>query len=242
VDDLKDLESNFSQNPLEEPPQHPFAPVNPKQAWRCSSLSTYVRICLKIVPNSRQALTQRRALLKEEQRQEKGCCGGSSHGFWAKVLNLPVVGGGETQTKRKECGISCIAITKYHQIWSSWGNERSLRFSHCIHYLASEPWKAMRWCGHSFRPKAIIVVLGLLKAGFNNRKFSVGVSNLFNAKRTNPSWLIFCLRNGKTKIFFNFRFLTPSKKFSTKRFSLALRERDHCQEISIYNHHPHILQ
>ena len=44
----------------------------------------------------------------------KGCCGGSSHRFWEKFLNLPVVYGSETQGKRKECGISCIAITKYY--------------------------------------------------------------------------------------------------------------------------------
>ena len=52
-------------------------------------------------------------VLKEEQRQAaaKGCCGGSSYQFWGKFLNLPVVRGIETQTKRKECGISFIAIT-----------------------------------------------------------------------------------------------------------------------------------
>ena len=44
----------------------------------------------------------------------KGCCGGSSHGFWEKFLNLPVAHGSETQGKRKECGISCVAITKYY--------------------------------------------------------------------------------------------------------------------------------
>ena len=43
---------NFSQNPWEEPPEHPFAPVNPKQPDAALLLS---RICLKIVPNSRQA-------------------------------------------------------------------------------------------------------------------------------------------------------------------------------------------
>ena len=44
----------------------------------------------------------------------KGCCSGSSHGFWEKFLNLPVVHGSETQGKRNECGISCVAITKYY--------------------------------------------------------------------------------------------------------------------------------
>ena len=43
----------FSQNPLEEPPQHPFAPVNPKHP---SAALLWERICLKIVPNSRHSL------------------------------------------------------------------------------------------------------------------------------------------------------------------------------------------
>ena len=46
----------------------------------------------------------------------KGCCGGSSHGFWEMFLNLPVVRGNETQTKRKERGISCTAIAIYYHI------------------------------------------------------------------------------------------------------------------------------
>ena len=113
ADDLRDLELNFSQNPWEGPPQQPFAPVNPKQPDLALLFFEHVRICLKIVPNSRQALAQRRALLKEEQPLAKVCCGGVlPTGFWKKVLNLPVVRGSETQTKRKECGISCIAITK----------------------------------------------------------------------------------------------------------------------------------
>ena len=36
-------------------------------------------------------------------------CGRSYHEFWEN-FNLPVVRGSETQTKRKECSISCIAI------------------------------------------------------------------------------------------------------------------------------------
>ena len=44
---------NFSQNPREEPPQHPFAPVNPKQP---GTALLWARICLKFVPNSRQSL------------------------------------------------------------------------------------------------------------------------------------------------------------------------------------------
>ena len=69
---------------------------------------------------------------KEEERQQavlgllagaKGCCNGSSHAFWEK-FNLAVVCGNETQT-------NYITITKYYQ-WSSWSNERSWHFSHCI--------------------------------------------------------------------------------------------------------------
>ena len=37
---------NYSQNPWEEPPQHPFAPVNAKQP---GSALLWARICLKIV-------------------------------------------------------------------------------------------------------------------------------------------------------------------------------------------------
>ena len=44
---------NFSQNPWEEPPQHPFAPVNSKQP---GAALLWARICLKIVPNSGQSL------------------------------------------------------------------------------------------------------------------------------------------------------------------------------------------
>ena len=36
---------------------------------------------------------------------EKGCCGGSSHGFWEK-FDLIVVRGSKTQAKRKESGTS----------------------------------------------------------------------------------------------------------------------------------------
>ena len=45
----------------------------------------------------------------------KGCCGGSSYGFWEK-FNLGVVCGSETQTKRKEHGIVVASpYTKYCQ-------------------------------------------------------------------------------------------------------------------------------
>ena len=45
----------------------------------------------------------------------KGCCGGSSYGFWEK-FNLGVVYGSETQTKRKEHGIVVASpYTKYCQ-------------------------------------------------------------------------------------------------------------------------------
>ena len=43
---------NFSQNLWEELPQHPFAPVNPKQP---GAALLWARIYLKIVPNSCQA-------------------------------------------------------------------------------------------------------------------------------------------------------------------------------------------
>ena len=39
----------------------------------------------------------------------RGSCSRSYHGFWEN-FNLPVVRGSETQTKRKERSISCIAI------------------------------------------------------------------------------------------------------------------------------------
>ena len=57
-------------------------------------------------------------VLKKEQRQvvlglldskSRTGCGRSYHEFWEN-FNLPVVRGSETQTKRKECSISCIAI------------------------------------------------------------------------------------------------------------------------------------
>ena len=50
------------------------------------------------------------------------------------------------------------------------------------------------------RSKAIIAVLPFMKAGFNDRKFSPGACNLITARRTNPTWLMFCLWNGKIKI------------------------------------------
>ena len=95
----------------------------------------------------------------------------------------------------------------------------------------------MRWCGHSFKPKAIIVLLAFLKVGFNNRKFSPGASNLIIARPTNPTWLIVRLQNGKTKIFLNFL-----HKVSIKRFSVALREQEDCLVLSTYEEYPHILQ
>ena len=63
------------------------------------------------------------------------------HLFNLHLLKIfSVVRGIETQTKRKKCGISCIAITKYYQIWLSWGNERSCRFSHSITLLRNHAW------------------------------------------------------------------------------------------------------
>ena len=122
--------------------------------------------------------------------------------------------------KEKKCGISYIRITKYYQIWLSWGNERS-----CWEAGVSAiqlPCRAivMGWCGHSFEPKAIIALLALLKAGFNDTAFSPGASNLITTRRTNPTWLIFCLRNVKVKIFFNFCFVTPSRRLNNKILSL----------------------
>ena len=115
--------------------------------------------------------------------------------------------------KQREKNVVLVALLLQSiiKIWSSKGNERSWRFSHCITFH-----RTMRWCGHSFKPKAIIVVLAFLKVGFNNRKFSPGASNLITARRTNPTWLIFRLQNGKTKIFLNFL-----HKVSIKRFSVA---------------------
>ena len=121
----------------------------------------------------------------------KGCCGGSSHEFCGK-FNLADVGGSETQTTEKRTrNCSCITITNYYQ-WSSWSNERSWHLSHCITIPRNH--EVMR----TFCSKAIIVVLSFLKAGFNKRKSSAGASNLITAMRTNPTWLIFCLRKKET--------------------------------------------
>ena len=49
----KTAKLNFLRNPWEKPPQHPFAPGNPKQP---GAALLWVRICLKIVPNSRHSL------------------------------------------------------------------------------------------------------------------------------------------------------------------------------------------
>ena len=68
-------------------------------------------------------------------------------------------------------------------------------------------------------------------------KFSPGASNLITARRTNPTWLIFRLQNGKTKIFLNFL-----HKVSIKRFSVALREQEDCLVLLTYEEYPHILQ
>ena len=62
-------------------------------------------------------------MLKEGQRQtvfgllgQKDVVAVLPTGFGKRFLNLPVVRGSETQTKRKERGISCIAIAIYYQI------------------------------------------------------------------------------------------------------------------------------
>ena len=136
--------------------------------------------------------------------------------------------------KQREKNVVLVAslLQSIIKIWSSKGNERSWRFSHCITFH-----RTMRWCGHSSKPKAIIVVLAFLKVGFNNRKFSPVASNLITTRRTNPTWLIFRLQNGKTKIFLNFL-----HKGSIKRFSVALQEQEDCSVLSTYEEHPHILQ
>ena len=121
------------------------------------------------------------------------CCGGSSHEFCGK-FNLAVVGGSETQTTEKRTlNCSCITITKYYQ-WSSSSYERSWHLSHCITIPRNH--ELMR----TFCSKGIIVVLSFLKAGFKKRKSSAGASNLITAMRTNPTWLIFCLRKTKDSL------------------------------------------
>ena len=99
---------------------------------------------------------------------------------------------------------------RYYQ-WSSWSNKEKLA-SQPLHYLAAEPrgdedilffvlnWKLSSSCSLSWK-------LALIK------KSSSGASNLSTARRTNPTWLIFCLWNGKTKIF---RFVTPWRTLSKK--------------------------
>ena len=62
------------------------------------------KACLTTVWHNFQANTRRVAPGCFGFTGTKGCCGGSSHGFWEKV-NLAVVRGSETQTKRKERGI-----------------------------------------------------------------------------------------------------------------------------------------
>ena len=60
----------------------------------------------------------------------------------------------------------------------------------------------MRWCGHSFKPKGIIVVLAFLKAGFNkknNNPAHLLLTLLLQGEETIFDWS-FCLRNGNTKI------------------------------------------
>ena len=118
----------------------------------------------------------------------KGCCGGSSHGF------LAVVGGSEIQTTEKRTwNCSCITVTKYYQ-WSSSSYERSWHLSHCITIPRNH--ELMR----TFCSKGIILVLSFLKAGFNKTKSSGGASNLITAMRTNPTWMIFCLRKKKDSL------------------------------------------
>ena len=88
--------------------------------------------------------------------------------------------------------------------------KRSWHLSHCITLPKNQE---VMWTFYFFfKLKAIIVVLAFLKAGFN-KKSSSGASNLSTARQTNPTWLIFCLRNGKTKIF---RFVTPWRTLSKK--------------------------
>ena len=59
---------NVSQNPWEEPPQHPFAPVNRKQS---GAALLWAPICLKTVPNSRQARFPQSTLRNKRYGQHK---------------------------------------------------------------------------------------------------------------------------------------------------------------------------
>ena len=142
-------------------------------------------------------------VLKEEQHQAvlgftgaKGCCGGSSKGFCEKC-NLAVVRGSETQTKSKERWIVVASLLR-----GIINDQVEAMREADISAFALPCSGTMRWCGHFLflKPKAIIVVLAFLKAGFNKRKSSSVAYNLITARRQNPTWLIFCLRNGKTKI------------------------------------------
>ena len=160
------------------------------------------------------------------QRRTASGCFGFNAGFYQLFAAVKL------KQREKNVVLVALLLQSIIKIWSSKGNERSWRFSHCITFH-----RTMRWCGHSFKPKAIIVVLAFLKVGFNNRKFSPGASNLITARRTNPTWLIFRLQNGKTKIFLNFL-----HKVSIKRFSVALPEQEDCSVLSTYEEHPHILQ
>ena len=101
-----------------------------------------------------------------------------------------------------------------------------------LHYLAAEPWGDANILFFK-KPKAIIVVLAFLNAGFNEKTSSSGASNLITARLTIRTWLIFCLRNGKTKIsyicyttnrpptFVFYRFVTSWRTLLKKRFSVA---------------------
>ena len=112
----------------------------------------------------------------------KGCCDGSFRGFCEKFDLTVVHGCSETRMKRKECGIV---------VASSLRSIINVQVEVMISVSVLRCCETMRWCGHSVffkKPKAIIVLLAFLKAGFNKKM------------RTKPTWLIFCLRNGKTKI------------------------------------------
>ena len=123
-----------------------------------------------------------------QARTSPGCFGfnaGFGKSFYIHQLFMAV------KLKQREKNVVLVAspLQSIIKIWSSEGNERSWCFSHCVTLH-----RTIRWCGHSFKLKAIIVMLAFLKVGFNNRKFSLAASNLITARRTNPMWLIFCLR------------------------------------------------
>ena len=164
----------------------------------------------------------------------KGCCGGSSRES-CKKFNLAVVRGSETQTKRKERGI--VVASPLQSIIND--QVEAMRDAG-ISIITLPCRRTMRWSGQT----VFLKTDNYHRRGFNKRKSSSAASYLITAMRTIPTWLIFCLRNGKTKSLNRpyVRFVAPWRILTKKRFSVSLRERDDCLVLLRYTKHPLVLQ